>query len=176
MQYRRANTKGGTYFFTVNLAERNKTLLTDHIDDLRNAFKNVKATHPMIIDAIVVLPDHLHAIWTLPGNDADFSTRWRLIKSCFSQSVPRIERVTSSRKSKGERGVWQRRFWEHQIRDDADYQAHMDYIYYNPVKHGYVKNVVEWPYSSFHRDLNKGKYTKFWGGDTEIEFRAGELE
>ena len=136
MQYRRANTAGGTYFFTVNLAERDKTLLVDHIDDLRTAFKKVKTTHPFIIDAIVILPEHIHTIWTLPENDSDFSTRWRLIKSWFSKSLPKTERINVSRTGKLERGIWQRRFWEHQIRDENDFNRHMDYLYYNPVKHG----------------------------------------
>jgi len=174
MQYRRANSKGGTYFFTVNLAERNKTLLVDHIDDLRVAFKKVKTSHPFTIDAIVILPEHIHAIWTLPKNDADFSIRWRLIKSWFSKSLPKIERICPSRIDKSERGIWQRRFWEHQIRDETDYNRHMDYLYYNPVKHGYVKNVIDWPYSSFHRDVDKDTYLKGWGADVVIDMDAGE--
>lgn len=163
MQYRRANTKGGTYFFTVNLAERNKTLLIDHIDELRVAYKKVNEKLPFITDAIVILPEHLHAIWTLPKDDSDFSTRWRLIKSWFSKSLPKTERINSSRTEKSERGIWQRRFWEHQIRDNTDYIRYVDYLYYNPVKHGYVNNVIDWPYSSFHRDLENEKYMKRWG-------------
>jgi len=174
MQYRRANTEGGTYFFTVNLAERKKTLLVDHINDLRAAFKKVKISHPFIIDAIVVLPEHLHTIWTLPKNDSDFSTRWRLIKSWFSKSLPRTERINSSRMDKLERGIWQRRFWEHQIQDETDYNQHMDYVYYNPVKHGYVKNVIDWHYSSFHRDVENDIYSKDWGAEVVIDRNVGE--
>jgi putative transposase len=174
MQYRRANTEGGTYFFTVNLADRNETLLVDHIDDLRLAFKKVKTSHPFIIDAIVVLPEHLHTIWTLPKSDADFSTRWRLIKSWFSKSLPKKESITLSRKYKSERSIWQRRFWEHEIRDEVDFGRHVDYIYYNPVKHGYVKNVIDWRYSSFQRDLEKNIYPKDWGADVVIDIDVGE--
>lgn len=165
MEYRRANTKGGTYFFTVNLAERDKALLTDNIDLLRRVIKRVKIKHPFKIDAMVILPDHCHAIWTLPRNDADFSMRWRLIKTGFSKGLPKIERINLSRKKKSERGIWQRRFWEHEIRDQRDYNQHMDYVYYNPVKHGYVNKVIDWPYSSFHRDVEKRIYTKDWGNN-----------
>jgi len=175
MQYRRADVKGGTYFFTVNLAERNKTLLVDYIDDLRNAIKTVINNHPFKIDAFVVLPDHLHAIWTLPKNDADFATRWGLIKSGFSRCIPKTERINKSRTTKGERGIWQRRYWEHLIRDDLDYKRHMDYVYYNPVKHGYVESVLDWPHSSFHRDVNRGTCPADWGGCGEKELSVGEL-
>ncbi|WP_444996428.1 REP-associated tyrosine transposase [Aliikangiella sp. IMCC44359] len=174
MQYRRANTKGGTYFFTVNLAERNKSLLIENIDELRSAFKKVNKKFPFIIDAIVILPVHLHAIWTLPKNDADFSTRWRLIKTWFSKSLLKTEKIDQSRMNKSERGIWQRRFWEHQIRDEADYIQHMNYVYYNPVKHGYVDNVIDWPYSSFHRDVEKGIYSKDWGEHIDIDGVFGE--
>lgn len=163
MQYRRAFVAGGTYFFTVNLLERDKSLLTDHIDLLKTAFRRVKSTHPFDIDAIVVLPDHLHTIWTLPANDADFSTRWRLIKSHFSRGLPSIERINNSRKQKSERGIWQRRYWEHLIRDELDYERHVDYIHYNPVKHGYVDKAVDWPYSSIHRFIEKGIISSDWG-------------
>ena len=175
MQYRRADVKGGTYFFTVNLAERNKTLLVDYIDDLRNAIKTVINNHPFKIDAFVVLPDHLHAIWTLPKNDADFATRWGLIKSGFSRCIPKTERINKSRITKGERGIWQRRYWEHLIRDDLDYKRHMDYVYYNPVKHGYVESVLDWPHSSFHRDVNRGIYPADWGECVENDLSVGEL-
>jgi len=168
MQYRRARNAGGTFFFTVNLAERNKTLLIDHIDLLRQSVKLTKINHPFIIDAMVILPEHLHTIWTLPVNDADFSTRWRLIKSNFSRELPKTEQINAARKKKSERGIWQHRFWEHQIRDEVDYQRHMDYIYYNPVKHGYVKCVKDWPFSSFHRDVENGIYCLDWGSDVDL--------
>ncbi|MCI5146354.1 MAG: transposase, partial [Candidatus Electrothrix sp. AR3] len=121
MRYRRARMPGGTYFFTVNLAERKRTLLVDHIDDLRNAVRKVLTDHPFHIDAMVVLPDHLHAVWTLPEGDADFSIRWALIKAGLSRCIPAEERRSQSRITKGERGIWQRRFWEHLIRDEKDY-------------------------------------------------------
>ena len=166
MRYRRARLQGGTYFFTVNLAERQRTLLVDHIDDLRNAVQKVLIHHPFCIDAMVVLPDHLHALWTLPEGDADFSTRWALIKAGFSRCIPPEEQRSKSRMRKEERGIWQRRFWEHLIRDERDYAAHFDYIHYNPVKHGYVRSVTDWPYSTFHRYVEQGIYGKEWGGNT----------
>jgi len=175
MQYRRANVKGGTYFFTVNLAERNKPLLIDHVDILRNAFSRVQKQRSFKIDGIVILPDHIHSIWTLPKNDFDFSTRWRLIKSGFSKKLPKTERINQSRQNKKERGIWQRRFWEHQIRDENDFIRHMDYMYYNPVKHGYVNNVKDWPHSSFHRDVKNGIYDEGWGSEVVVNINTGEF-
>jgi putative transposase len=141
MRYRRADVAGGTYFFTVNLAERKRTLLVDQIAVLRKAIKNVKTTHPFRIDAMVVLPDHVHAIWTLPEGDSDYPTRWALIKASFSRCLPKDEWRHKSRTTKGERGVWQQRYWEHLIRDERDYARPVDYVHYNPVKHGYVERV-----------------------------------
>jgi putative transposase len=175
MQYRRARTAGGTFFFTVNLAERDKTLLIDNIGFLRLSVKQTKTKHPFIIDGIVILPDHLHTIWTLPPNDSDFSTRWRLIKSGFSRALPKTERINSAREKKSERGIWQRRFWEHQIRDETDFIRHMDYLNYNPVKHGYVNSVKDWPYSSFHLDVKKGLYARDWGSDVELLLSAKDV-
>ncbi len=111
MRYRRARLEGGTYFFTVNLAIRTATLLTDRIDDLRSVLREVKRRHPLHIDAVVVLPDHLHAAWTLPPDDADYPLRWALIKAGFSRRLPSGERCRLSRRRKGERGLWQRRYW-----------------------------------------------------------------
>jgi len=164
MHYRRADVAGGTYFFTVNLAERKRTLLVDHVDVLWVVIQKVKATHSFHIDAMVILSDHLHALWTLPGTDADYPTRWALIKAGFSRCLPQDERRNSSRIAKGERGIWQRRYWEHLIRDESDYSNHVDYIHYNPVKHGHVKRVAEWPYSTFHRYVARGIYPPDWGG------------
>ncbi len=161
--YRRNFLAGGCFFFTVNLADRRRRLLTDHVDHLRAAFHDVRQAFS--IDAIVVLPDHLHAIWTLPDGDADFATRWRLIKAHFSRHVMAGEDVSRSRTIRGERGIWQRRFWEHTIRDERDYERHVEYIHYNPVKHGYVARVRDWPYSSFHRFVKQGIYPEGWGGD-----------
>jgi putative transposase len=111
--YRRNFALGGSYFFTLNLADRRRSLLTDNISALRNAFRIVRDRHPFTIEAIVILPDHLHAIWTLPPDDNNFSSRWRLIKSTFSRELPATEARSSSRLAKGERGIWQRRYWEH---------------------------------------------------------------
>jgi putative transposase len=151
MRYRRAHIPGASYFFTVNLARRKTHLLTEHIGLLRQAFREVKAAHPFAIDAIVIMPDHLHAVWTLPDGDSDYSLRWGLIKGGFSRELPAIEPVSKSRVAKGERGIWQRRFWEHVIRDSDDYRRHVDYIHFNPVKHGFVERPGDWKFSSIHR-------------------------
>jgi len=143
MQYRRANTKGGTYFFTVNLADRKQDLLVQHIDILREAVRIIRQRHPFEITAMVVLPDYLHAIWRLPQEDADFAMRWSLIKAAFSRALPKVEQIRASRQKKRERGIWQRRYWEHLIRDEEDLAKHMDYIHFNPVKHGYVSHAVD---------------------------------
>ncbi|WP_077731720.1 transposase [Methylocaldum sp. 14B] len=161
--YKRAKIAGGVYFFTVNLAERcGNDLLTRHIADLREAFKMTRKSHPFSIEAIVVLPDHLHCVWQLPPADDDFSTRWRLIKARFSRRIDGEERISASRRRKGERGIWQRRYWEHVIRDERDYHRHLDYIHFNPVKHGYVQSPKDWPYSSFHRWVERGVYPADW--------------
>jgi len=162
--YWRYRLKGGCYFFTAALAERRSRLLTENIQALRTAFHEVKQAHSFKIEAVVILPDHLHCIWTLPEGDDDFSTRWRQIKAAFSRRLPKTEHRSKSRLNKGERGVWQRRFWEHAIRDEVDYQRHVDYIHYNPVKHGYVTRVVDWPFSSFHRYVKLGVYPANWAG------------
>ena len=174
MRYRRAYVTGATYFFTVAIAERDKTLLVDYHDILREAFRKVKVNQPFKIDAIVILPDHLHTIWTLPENDADFSTRWGLIKASFSRKLIRNERISSSRLNKGERGIWQRRFWEHLIRDERDFEQHVDYIHYNPVKHGYTSKPNKWPFSSIHQFIEKGIIMPNWGEDITIEGDYGE--
>ena len=173
--YRRNFIPGGTFFFTVNLAERRLLLLTEHIELLRRAFREIRSRHPFSVAAIIVLPDHLHTIWTLPPNDSDFATRWRLIKSSFSRALPRDERISMSRKRKAERGIWQRRFWEHTIRDETDFARHVDYIHINPVKHGYVTRVRDWPHSSFHRMVRDGTYPEDWAGDmADIKGEFGE--
>jgi putative transposase len=163
--YRRAWHRGGTYFFTVNLLERhNNDLLTRHIDVLRATVSVVRARHPFHIHGWVVLPEHLHCIIELPPNDSDFATRWRLIKMNFSKAMPKTERLSAVRSSRGERGIWQRRYWEHLIRDEADMQAHMDYVHFNPVKHGLVRRVADWPISTFHKLVRQGVYSLDWGG------------
>jgi putative transposase len=162
---RRNFLAGGTFFFTVNLTDRRLRLLTDHIDELRAAVREVRERHPFTIDAMVVLPDHVHAVWTLPEGDSNYGSRWRLIKSTFSRSLPAVELVSGSRVAKGERGIWQRRYWEHTIRDEDDFARHIDYIHINPVKHGHVTRVRDWPHSSFHRMVKLGVYPEDWAGD-----------
>jgi putative transposase len=153
--YRRAFIGGASWFFTVNLRDRTRRLLVDRIGALRVAVRETCQRFPFDIDAMVVLPDHIHAIWTLPEDDSNFPVRWRLIKIRFSRSIPKGEWLSESRRMRGERGIWQRRYWEHLIRDERDLNHHIDYCWFNPVKHGLVANVEDWPYSSFHRD-NRG--------------------
>ncbi|MBV9861605.1 MAG: transposase [Alphaproteobacteria bacterium] len=172
--YRRSFVAGGSYFFTVNLADRRRRLLVEHIDLLRAAFRYARDRYPFLLDAVVVLPDHLHAIWTLPELDADFALRWRLIKGFFSRSLPRGERVSPSRARKGERGIWQRRYWEHTLRDEADLARHFDYLHFNPVKHGHVARVCDWPHSTFHRMVRLGAYPEDWGGYNGAPVDFGE--
>jgi putative transposase len=162
-RYIRARIAGGTYFFTVNLAERSgNRLLVDRIGALRDAFRATRREHPFRVDAIVVLPEHLHALWTLPEGDADFSTRWSLIKARFSRATASDEHRSASRILKRERGIWQRRYYEHLIRDPEDFSRHVDYIHWNPVKHGWVQRVCEWPYSSYHRFVRDGRLPPDW--------------
>ncbi len=166
--YKRVWCPGGTYFFTVNLMNRqDNDLLIRHIKLLRESVRAVKQKHPFNIHGWVVLPDHLHCVIELPENDNDFSTRWRLIKMRFSKALPRLENLSPVRRKRGERGIWQRRFWEHLIRNEADYLAHMDYIHINPVKHGLVDSVAQWRYSTFHRCVERGIYTYDWAGGYE---------
>jgi putative transposase len=175
MQYRRAKVEGGTFFFTVVTCNRAKILtLPHHIPLLRQAFRQVKTQLPFDINAIVILPDHLHCIWTLPPNDSDFSTRWQQIKSNFTRhvSAPYHQRRSASRLQKGEQGIWQRRFWEHQIRDEKDLMRHTDYIYYNPVRHRLVNAPKDWKYSSFHRDVQRGIYSIDWGDNPEAVWQG----
>jgi putative transposase len=160
--YRRAWVPGGTYFFTVNLLERRRSLLVDHVDALRTAFRDARAARPFELIAAVVLPDHLHCVWRLPDGDADNATRWRHIKTAFSRSLPSVERRSTRRRNKGERGIWQRRYWEHVIRGDRDLQAHVDYVHINPLKHGLVESVTDWPYSSLHRYISDGRLPADW--------------
>ncbi len=142
MEYRRANTAGASYFFTLVTYHRQPVFAEEkEVMVLRQAFKAVMNKYPFVIDAIVVMPDHLHCIWELPQGDADFSTRWRLIKMGFTKHCDERWRQLPdrSRKRKKQQAVWQHRYWEHLLRDEADYHHHVDYIHYNPVKHGYVK-------------------------------------
>lgn len=154
---------GACYFFTLTLQDRQSTLLTRKINELRYAFQHAIKRYPFVIDGVVVLPEHLHVVMTLPSNDSNYSQRLSLIKSTFSRQISTSEPVSESRQHKRERGIWQRRFWEHLIRDEQDYARHLDYMHYNPVKHGYVKTPVEWPYSSIHRYIKKGMLPRSWG-------------
>ena len=165
--YRRAWRPGGTYFFTVALLKRRgNDLLIREIDLLRRVVADVIARHPFRIHGWVVLPDHLHCVIELPAGDCDFATRWRLIKIGFSKGLPKLEHRSAVRVRRGERGIWQRRYWEHLIRDEADYRAHMDYVHINPLKHGLVERVSDWPYSTFHRLVGQGAYPADWADGT----------
>ena len=149
--YIRPKQPGAAVFFTVNLADRGSDLLVQEIEALRTAVRLTRAERPFGIEAWVVLPDHMHCVWKLPEGDSDFSTRWSLIKARFTMSVDVAHRRSSHIKRR-ERGVWQRRFWEHHLRDDADFQAHRRFCWINPLTHGLVSDPGEWPYSSYHRD------------------------
>lgn len=164
-RYRRVKAKGGTFFFTVTLANRSSDLLVTEIDRLRKAYRIVQQHRPFETIAICILPDHLHAIWSLPADDDDYSTRWSLIKANFSRGLLVEPSRSSSKIAKREKGVWQRRYWEHVIRGDDDLARHVDYIHFNPIKHGLVTRVADWPHSSFHNHVAKGLLPIDWGGD-----------
>ena len=147
---------GGCFFFTANLADRTFDRLVREIDILRLAIRTTIQRQPFAIDAWVVLPEHMHCLWTLPEGDSDYSGRWRAIKKAFSRALPGIANA------RGERDIWQKRFWEHTIRDERDYRAHLDYIHFNPVKHGHAQHPAEWPYSSFRKCVERGLYDASW--------------
>jgi putative transposase len=173
MRYRRARFKGGTYFFTVVTFKRQQILTESaNVEILRETFRHVMNNHSFSINAFVLPPDHLHCIWTLPQDDDDFSKRWRLIKSYFTRKVDsRFKQIPfQSRRKKLEQAVWQRRFWEHLIRDEKDMLKHVEYIHYNPVKHGLVAAPRDWIYSSFHSYVKKGTYSLDWGAGQKINF------
>ena len=163
--YRRAKIEGGVFFFTVTLADRSSDLLIRHIDRVRQIYMAVQKRYPFETIAVCVLPDHLHAVWSLPQGDANFPLRWSLIKSGFSRGLAGDVRRGASKIAKREKGIWQRRYWEHAIRDDADLARHVDYVHFNPVKHGYAHRVCDWPHSSFHRYVAHGLLPRDWGGD-----------
>jgi putative transposase len=174
-RYRRAKIEGGAFFFTLVLADRSSDLLVREIDRLRRAYKAMQERLPFETVAICILPDHLHALWQLPEGDADYTSRWSLFKSGFSRGLPAVETRSASKISKREKGIWQRRYWEHAIRDDADFERHVDYIHYNPVKHGLVARVADWPHSSFHRFVERGVLLADGGGNAvDIIGRFGE--
>jgi putative transposase len=165
-EYRRNRVPGGTYFFTVNLANRRSDLLVREIETLRVSIRAVRTATPFHIDAWVVLPDHMHCIWTLPEDDTDFSGRWRAIKMRFTKALL----------NRDGNGIWQKRFWEHTIRDDHDYRAHMDYVHFNPVKHGLATNPAAWPHSTFQKCVALGLYDPAWCSpdNTNIPSATGE--
>ena len=184
--YLRPHVTGASIFFTVALADRSSRLLVEKIDLLRASVRATRAERPFAIDAWVVLPDHLHCVWTLPAGDAEFSVRWGAIKARFTRALDATGRVgfhptmpedglpgpvgcnptlrSASKVAKGEAGIWQRRFWEHHIRDEADFAAHVRYCWINPVKHGFVERAADWPYSSIHRDMRAGRVEPEWSG------------
>jgi putative transposase len=171
---RRSRVPGGIFFFTVNLCDRQTHLLVQHVNILRDAVRQAKLRTRFHIDAWVVLPDHVHCLWTLPDGDINDSGRWNAIKINFSRKIPAGEYRSNSRTAKRERGIWQPRFWEHTIRDEHDYAAHMDYIHFNPVKHGLVDRVADWPFSSFHRAVSAGLYSRDWAAQGILLEDVGE--
>jgi putative transposase len=176
MEYRRARIAGGTYFFTLVTHHRRRFLCEpDAIALLSQSFRYTKQRHSFEIDAVVILPEHLHCVWTLPEGDSNYSMRWRLIKTFFSRHCGDEIRgeISASRRDKKEQAVWQRRFWEHCIRDEMDWRQHVEYIHYNPVRHGLVKSPKDWEYSSFHRYVREGKYNMMWGSDTSLQIEDG---
>jgi len=167
--YRRTNTPNASYFFTVVSYRRRPILCDESIRNaLRAAIETTRLARPFMIDAWVLLPDHLHCIWTLPEGDADFSTRWMMIKRAVSiacgENYHRPDWKSTSKKLRRESTIWQRRFWEHQLRDADDFARHADYIHFNPVKHGNAQSAIAWPYSTFHRFVRNGIYAPDWSG------------
>jgi putative transposase len=191
--YERPLVTGACVFFTVVLAHRGSRLLVEEIARLRAAVAVVREERPFVVDAWVVLPDHMHAVWTLPEGDSDYASRWGAIKVRFTMSLrgtgeaggrpgfspapckvpdayPAIQSGRYAglkpglRVGKREVAIWQRRFWEHHIRDQADFDAHVRYCWGNPVKHGFVERAVDWPYSSIHRDIRLGRVEPEWSG------------
>jgi putative transposase len=158
-RYRRAKVEGGVFFFTVALADRSSDLLVRHVDRLRKIYRFVQERYPFETIAVCILPDHLHAVWSLPEGDSNFPLRWSLIKSGFSRELAGVARRSASKIAKRDKGIWQRRYWEHAIRDDVDLARHVDYVHFNPVKHGYTARVCDWPYSSFDRYVARGLLT-----------------
>jgi putative transposase len=166
--YRRWYVPGGTYFFTLVVENRRPLFATPETRALLgNALRTIHGESPFRTVAMVLLPDHLHAIWQLPSNDCDYSTRWQRIKARFTTDLRcsgyRMPKLSLARQNRGERGIWQRRFWEHVIRDEAELEAYFDYIHWNPVKHGYVRHPAEWESTTYHRHVRSGHYPKTWG-------------
>ena len=161
VNYHRSRAAGGTFFFTVNLRDRRRALLVDHIIALRCIVRAVNIELPFTIDAMVVLPDHWHAVWTMPPDDLGYARRIRLIKARFPKHLLR-EGVDIDKDEHGEYKLWQRRYWEHTIRDDRDFEAHVNYVHINPVKHGHVARATDWPHSTIHRYVGRGLLVPDW--------------
>lgn len=173
VNYRRMRAPGATYFFTVTLRDRRSDVLVVHGDTLREVFRHVRNERPFVVEAIVVLPDHLHAVWRLPPDDADYSGRWRAIKARFTRELV-CGGVPLVRDRRGEYRFWQRRFWEHLIRDDGDFARHIDYIHFNPVKHGLATNPFDWRFSSIHAYARRGFIGSEWRG-SDLVGEGGEF-
>ena len=173
VRYRRNRVAGATYFFTVTLRNRESDALVQYWPELRKALAHTHKRLPFRTDAMVVLPDHLHALWTLPAEDDDYPNRWRMLKAYFVRLL-RDNGESMVKNSKGEYALWQRRYWEHTIQNDRDLSAHVDYIHYNPVKHGLVTHARAWPYSTFHRYVRKGMLSVDWGGSVNAQGVNGQ--
>jgi len=176
-RYIRAATPGATYFFTLTLQDRRGRWLVDHVDALRQSVARARQLHPFHIDAMVILPEHLHALWTLPPEDANYPMRWMLVKRSFTRALLSkgvLDSAAAARRGAAERSLWQRRYWEHQIRDEDDFSRHVDYIHFNPVKHGWVLRAADWPYSSIHRYVRQGLLPRDWGVGHASEGQFGE--
>ncbi|HEY9032846.1 MAG TPA: transposase [Pseudomonadales bacterium] len=172
-RYIRCRQAGGRFFFTV-VAEQRRPIFTNAAfrQALHDSIVTLRRQQAFEVNAWVLLPDHMHCIWTLPENDTDYSSRWGKIKAGVSKRIGAV--VTARPGRRYESGIWQRRFWEHRIRDDSDYQRHMDYLLFNPVKHGLVARVADWPYSSFHRLVRDGVYPLDWAGVCTMDGDFGE--
>lgn len=175
--YRRNYVEGGTYFFTVVTYKRQRLLTGEAIDILRECIRKCMSEKPFVIEAAVVLPEHLHCMIRLPEQDSDYSSRWKDIKGDFtSKYISKFgeppAKPTAAMRKKGEKGIWQQKFWEHTIRDQDDYNGHIQYIHYNPVKHGLVAAPKDWPYSSFHRFVKRGVFSESWAGPVK-KFHEG---
>lgn len=159
--YRRSRVAGGTYFFTVNLHDRRSNRLVQYVDELRDIVRVVRKELPFTIDAMIVLPDHWHAVWTLPPGDSAYTRRIRLIKARFTRKLVRAgEEIEQDHR--GVYRLWQKRFWEHTVRDDRDFESHVNYVHFNPVKHGYAARAIDWPHSTFHRYVERGLLPEDW--------------
>ncbi len=166
MRYRRAFVPGGSFFFTLVMQGRRPVFASaETVDVLCEAFRSVRSTRPFELDAMVILPDHMHCIWTLPKDDADFATRWRLVKTWFTKHCDPALRIVPDRAgaARNEQALWQHRYWEHMLRDEIDFSRHVEYIHFNPVKHGLVASAMDWPYSSFRQYVEAGVYPPDWG-------------